>query len=280
MPTGPAATPGGQQGPVPGVPPGPASAPPSTGQTTSTGSERPGTAAAPGASVALDGELKTEEVFEETVVTASKTAQSPLDAPNSTSIITEQDIRLSGIVKIPELLRRLAGVDAMEVTGSQTEVSLRGFNQRLSNKVLVLVNGRSVYADILGATLWGGLTIGVEDIERIEVVRGPGSALYGADAFNGVINIITKLPGEGGSGFNVAYGDHNAAHGTVWASGPQQRARLYRLSAGFDDLPHAGAARCPMGARTSPWVRSTSHSRNEPCAWTARSPVPSGTTSP
>jgi len=123
------------------------------------------------------GPLKTEQVFEETVVTASRTAESPLDAPNSTSIITEQDIRLSGITKLPELLRRLAGVDIMEVTGAQTEVSLRGFNQRLSNKVLVLVDGRSVYIDLLGATLWPAISISVEDVERIEVVRGPGSAL-------------------------------------------------------------------------------------------------------
>jgi iron complex outermembrane receptor protein len=182
------------------------------------------------------GGLKTEEVFEETVVTASKAAQSPLDAPNSTSIITEQDIRLSGITKIPELLRRLAGVDIMETTGSQTEVSLRGFNQRLSNKVLVLINGRSTYVDLLGATLWGSLSIGVEDIERIEVVRGPGSALYGADAFNGVINIITKQPGEGGSGFNAGYGSNNTTHGTIWTSG-RDKELAWRLSAGYDYLP-------------------------------------------
>ena len=74
---------------------------------------------------------------------------------------------------------------------------MRGFNQRLSNKVLVLVDGRSVYVDLLGSTFWATLPIGVEDIERIEVVRGPGSALYGADAFNGVVNIITKAPGRG-----------------------------------------------------------------------------------
>lgn len=182
------------------------------------------------------GELKTEAVFEETVVTASKAAQNPLDAPNSTSIITEQDIRLSGITKIPELLRRLAGVDIMETTGAHTEVSLRGNNQRLSNKVLVLVNGRSVYVDLIGATLWGLLSIGVEEVERIEVVRGPGSALYGADAFNGVINIITRQPGEGGSGFNVGYGDRNASHGSIWASGRDAEI-AYRLSAGYDYLP-------------------------------------------
>jgi outer membrane receptor for ferrienterochelin and colicin len=182
------------------------------------------------------GALKTEQVFEETVVTASRTAQSPLDAPNSTSIITEQDIRLSGIIKIPELLRRLAGVDIMEVTGSQTEVSLRGFNQRLSNKVLVLVDGRSVYIDLLGATLWASIGVSVEDIERIEVVRGPGSALYGADAFNGVINIITKAPGTGGSGFNVGYGTTNITHGAVWASG-RDGATAYRLTAGYEFTP-------------------------------------------
>ncbi len=212
-------------GPAPGAgaPPGPARG-------------AHGVAVAPSPGNIDAGELKTEEVFEETVVTASRTAQSPLDAPNSTSIITEQDIRLSGITKIPELLRRLAGVDIMETTGAQTEVSIRGFNQRLSNKVLVLIDGRSVYVDLIGATLWGTLSIGVEDIERIEVVRGPGSALYGADAFNGVINIITKQPGEGGSGFNVGYGDRDSAHGSVWASG-RDKDLAYRISAGFDNLP-------------------------------------------
>jgi outer membrane receptor for ferrienterochelin and colicin len=219
----------------PGQPPGPpagapGAAPPALPGGAGVEGPRPGEPPKP------EGELKTEAVFEETVVTASKAAQNPLDAPNSTSIITEQDIRLSGIVKIPELLRRLAGVDVMEVTGAHTEVSLRGFNQRLSNKVLVLVNGRSVYVDLIGATLWGLLSIGVEEIERIEVVRGPGSALYGADAFNGVINIITKQPGQGGSGFNVGYGDRNSSHGSIWASGRDGEV-AYRLSAGYDEVP-------------------------------------------
>jgi outer membrane receptor for ferrienterochelin and colicin len=179
---------------------------------------------------------KTEDVFAESIVTASKGAQSPLESSSSTSVITEQDIRLSGITKIPELLRRLAGVDIMEVTGGQTEVSIRGFNQRLANKTLVLVDGRSVYADILGATIWQTLSIGVEDIQRIEVVRGPGSALYGADAFNGVINIITKRPGEGTSGVAGGYGSQATTHGSLWASGRQGELG-WRMSAGYDYLP-------------------------------------------
>jgi outer membrane receptor for ferrienterochelin and colicin len=213
---------------VPTPAPGSAPAPASAG-----GSAQ---ASASGSVPASAEGLKTEQVFEETVVTASRAAQSPLDAPNSTSIITEQDIRLSGITKVPELLRRLAGVDIMEVTGAQTEVSLRGFNQRLSNKVLVLVDGRSVYIDLLGATLWAAVSISVEDIERIEVVRGPGSALYGADAFNGVINIITKAPGTGGSGFNAGYGEMNNAHATIWTHG-RDGDTAYRLSAGYEYMP-------------------------------------------
>lgn len=182
------------------------------------------------------GAARTEDVFAESIVTASKGTQSPIDSPNSTSIITEQDIRLSGITKIPELLRRLAGLDIMEVTGGQTEVSIRGFNQRLANKTLVLVDGRSVYVDLLGATLWQALSIGVEDIARIEVVRGPGSALYGADAFNGVINIITKKPGEGKNGIAGGYGTQAATHGSLWASGRESEF-AWRLAAGYDYLP-------------------------------------------
>ncbi len=169
-------------------------------------------------------------------MTASKQAQSPLYAPNSTSIITEQDIRLSGITKIPELLRRLAGVDVMDPTAAQPEVSIRGFNQRLSNKVLVLVDGRSVYVDLLGSTFWPALSIGVEDIDRIEVVRGPGSALYGADAFNGVINIITRTPGQGRSGARAGYGEQGETHASAWATG-RDGDTAWRLSVGYDYRP-------------------------------------------
>jgi len=211
--------------------------PGSVGQATPTTPSAPVAPLAAGDTApAAVGAARTEDVFDESVVTASRGAQSPLDAPNSTSIVTEQDIRLSGITKIPELLRRLAGVDIMEVTGAQTEVSLRGFNQRLSNKILILVDGRSVYLDLLGATLWSTLSIAAEDIARIEVVRGPASALYGADAFNGVINILTKKPGEGGSGASAGFGDHDVAHASLWASG-RDKDFAWRAAAGYDYLP-------------------------------------------
>ena len=182
------------------------------------------------------GQARTDDIYQETVVTASRNAQSPLDSPNSTSIVTRQDIHLSGITRVPELLRRVAGMDVMQVTGGDTNVSMRGFNSRLANKLLVLVNGRSIYNDILGSTFWESLSIDVDQIERIEVVRGPGSALYGADAFTGVVNIITIAPGEGKTGMRVGYGDHAEAYGSAWASG-RDGDFSYRASAGYTRHP-------------------------------------------
>ena len=182
------------------------------------------------------GEARTEDIYQETVVTASRGAQSPLDSPSSTTLVTRQDIRLSGITRIPELLRRVAGMDVMQITGGDENVSMRGFNGRLSNKLLVLVNGRTVKNDVLGSTFWETLSIDVDQIERIEVVRGPGSALYGADAFTGIVNIITIAPGVGKSGVRLGYGDHAQAYGSLWATA-REGDTAYRVSAGFTRYP-------------------------------------------
>ena len=139
-----------------------------------------------------------EGVYEEQVVSASRFAQSPLDAPNATAIVTAQDIRLTGLTNLGDLLRRVAGVEVYAVTPNHAEVSIRGLNQRQSNKVLVLIDGRSLRLDFLATTWFSQMPVAVEDMERIEVIRGPASALYGADAFSGIINVITRAPGEGG----------------------------------------------------------------------------------
>ena len=199
--------------------------------------------AKPGEGVA---QAKSEDVYEQTVVTASRGAQSPLDAPNSTTIITRQDIRLSGHTRIPELLRRVAGMDIIEMTGGEEDVSMRGFNSRQANKLLVLVNGRSLFNDILGSTFWETFTIDVDQIERIEVVRGPGSALYGADAFAGVVNIITIAPGEGKTGFRVGAGDGGQGYASAWAVG-RDGDFSYRASMGYTRYPR--------------WTRETSPER-------------------
>lgn len=177
------------------------------------------------------GSQRTEDIYAERVVSASRLAQSPLDAPNSTTVVTAQDIRLSGITNIGELLRRAAGLEVMSLTTADTEISIRGLNQRLSNKVLVLIDGRSVFLDFLGATLWTILPIGVEDIERIEVIRGPASALYGADAFSGVVNILLKKPGQGDTLVTTTIGEGNTVRASARFTGRSEQVG-YRFNAG------------------------------------------------
>jgi iron complex outermembrane receptor protein len=154
-------------------------------------------------------EAKAAAGYEEVVVTASRREQSPLDAPNAVTIITDEDIRLSGARTLPDLLRRVPGMDVMAMTASDWNLSMRGFNRRVANKILVLVDGRTVYQDYIGAVLWAALSFSLEDIQRIEIVRGPGSAIYGSYAYTGIINILLKRP-EAVNGAMVYGGGGNA----------------------------------------------------------------------
>jgi iron complex outermembrane receptor protein len=175
-----------------------------------------------------------DDIYEESVAAASKgAALSPLEAPNSVTIITQQDIRLSGMTKLSDLFRRVAGIDIMDVTNGYADMSMRGFNQRMSNKLLVLVDGRSVQSEFFGNTFYDWLTIDVDQIDRIEIVRGPGSALYGADAFSGVVNIVTRAPGTGGNSIRVGAGPLGEAYGSLRTAGRNENL-AYRMSAGYN----------------------------------------------
>ena len=165
-------------------------------------------------------EESTQAPYEETVVTASRREQSTLEAPNATTVITAEEIRLSGATTLPDLLRRVPGAEVMALGVGSHNSSFRGFNQRIANKVLVLLDGRTEYQDFLGLTLWQGIPVGLDEIERIEVIRGPGSALYGANAMLGVVNIITRSPGTGPRAqLSATAGNGNSAgrlEGTFW----------------------------------------------------------------
>ena len=113
-------------------------------------------------------EAKSADIYEDVVVSASRQATSPSDAPAATTIITADQIRLSGATSIPELLRSVPGMSHLTMTSGNTNLAIRGFNQRISNKVLVLIDGRSVYLDFLGATLFRTLAYDLQDVERIE----------------------------------------------------------------------------------------------------------------
>lgn len=179
------------------------------------------------------GEEREGDTYEETVVSSSRAAQSPLDAPNATTIVTAQDIRLSGLHTFGEALRRVPGVDLMTTSPNNVQLSVRGLNQRISNRAIVLVDGRSVYLDFLGGTMFSLIPVAAEDIERIEVIRGPASALYGADAFTGVVNIITRPLGEGRSSINAGVGSHGQYRVAGTITERVERLR-FRLSGGYE----------------------------------------------
>jgi iron complex outermembrane receptor protein len=141
-------------------------------------------------------ELDLEALLDQTIVTASKYEQKLDDTPLAVTVITAEEIAASGARSIPELLYRVPGLDIIQMTSSTYDVSARGLNRAGANSVLVLVDGRSVYVDFYGVTVWEQLTVALDDIKAIEVVRGPGSSMHGASAIAGVINIITFAPDE------------------------------------------------------------------------------------
>lgn len=141
-------------------------------------------------------ELSLEDLLNTEVVTAAKRSQKISEAPAAMYVITEGDIRQSGALNIPDVLRMVPGLDVMEISATDFVVNARGFNQEMSNKMLVLIDGRSVYWDIYGLVVWDSFPVSLKEIKRIEIVKGPVSALYGANAFSGVINILTKPPEE------------------------------------------------------------------------------------
>ncbi|MFT7519940.1 MAG: iron complex outermembrane receptor protein [Kiritimatiellia bacterium] len=173
------------------------------------------------------------DAYERVVVSASRYGQAPLDSPSTITSLTSDDIHLSGARSIGDLLRRVAGVDVMSMAAGQPEISIRGFNRELNNKVLILIDGRSVYWDFIGTTQWGTFPIVMEEIERIEVIRGPGSAVYGANAVTGVVNIITKTPGERPETVaRVDVGTPDILGGAVMTTG-RAGSTSWRLSSGY-----------------------------------------------
>jgi iron complex outermembrane receptor protein len=126
------------------------------------------------------------------VTSVAKQRQPVSEAPAAVSVINQEDVRRSGATSIPDLLRMVPGVQVARVDASRWAVGARGFNDVFQNKLLVLVDGRSVYSPIFSGVWWEFQDYLLEDLERIEVIRGPGATLWGANAVNGVINITSK----------------------------------------------------------------------------------------
>jgi iron complex outermembrane recepter protein len=136
--------------------------------------------------------LSLEELLNVEVTTASRKAERLLDVAAAAFVITRDDIEQSGATSIPEALRMAPGVQVARLSNNRWAVSVRGFNGRFANKLLVLVNGRSVYSPLYSGVIWEAEDTLLDDVDRIEVIRGPGAAMWGANAVNGVINVITR----------------------------------------------------------------------------------------
>jgi iron complex outermembrane recepter protein len=136
--------------------------------------------------------LDLEDLVNIKVTSVSKKEQRLLDTPAAIYVITQEDIRHSGMTSIPELLRLVPGVNVAQIDGNIWAITARGYNGEFANKLLVLIDGRSVYTPLYSGVYWEVQDLLLEDIDRIEVIRGPGAAVWGANAVNGVINILTK----------------------------------------------------------------------------------------
>jgi len=178
--------------------------------------------------------LTLEELAEVEVYSASRRLESAQGVPSATFVLTNEDIRRSRVRSIPEALRLVPGVQVARVDANKWAVSIRGFNARSANKLLVLIDGRSVYDPLFSGVFWESQDVVLADIDRIEVIRGPGGALWGANAVNGVINIITKHARDTQGGLvSIGAGTEERAFGTArfgWKPGETQHARIYARS--------------------------------------------------
>lgn len=136
--------------------------------------------------------LSMEELMDIEVISVSKQKEKIVQAASAVQVITYEDIRSSGATSVPEALKLASNLQVAQVNASQWAISARGFNNVLANKLLVLIDGRVVYTPMYAGVFWDVQNLVLEDIERIEVISGPGGTLWGANAVNGVINIITK----------------------------------------------------------------------------------------
>jgi iron complex outermembrane receptor protein len=203
-------------------------------------------------------DLSLEQLANIEVTSVSRRAERLSDAAASIYVITGEDIRRSGVTSLPEALRLAPNLQVARTSASGYAITARGFNNSIGNKLLVLIDGRTVYTPLFSGVFWDAQDVMLEDVDRIEVISGPGGTLWGANAVNGVINIITRtahatqgaLVAAGGgnleAGGSVRYGGKLGADGhyrvygkyfdrdnTERADGTQVRDGWYNGQAGF-----------------------------------------------
>ena len=186
--------------------------------------------------------MDVEDLMAVKVTSVSKKEQSLSRTAAAVFVIDQEDIRRSGATSIPDLLRMVPGVDVQQVDANAAAISVRGFNTRFSNKLLVLIDGRTVYTPVFSGVFWEDLDMPLEDIDRIEVIRGPGATVWGANAVNGVISIFTKSSAQTKGGLVTAGGGSQThALGLVQYGGTAGKAGAYRVYGKFFDIGNSVA---------------------------------------
>jgi iron complex outermembrane receptor protein len=175
-------------------------------------------------------QLSLEELGNLAVTTTSKEPETLRKVPAAIYVITQEDIRRSGATSIPEVLRLVPGVDVARTDSDHWAVGVRGFGGQFSKSLLVLIDGRSVYSPLFAGVYWQVQDTLLEDIERIEVIRGPGGTIWGANAVNGVINIITKSAKDThGTLASLSGGSVDQGIGVFRSGGTNGRGFNYRI---------------------------------------------------
>ncbi|GMU34389.1 MAG: TonB-dependent receptor [Planctomycetia bacterium] len=170
--------------------------------------DAPGTAEEPSTDSSDDSDMEEPEAGEiedaidlyeldvPVMVNVNRRKENIKTLPYAATVITAEDIRRAGARTVPDALRLAPGVDVSDLTSGASAVSVRGMHGLLANTVLVLVDGRQIFDPMFGGTLWGNWPFQLEDIDRIEVIRGPAGVAWGANAATGIINIVTKDPND------------------------------------------------------------------------------------
>jgi len=174
-------------------------------------------------------EMSLESLMEVEVTSVARKEQSLFESAAAIHVISREDIRRSGATSIPEALRLAPGLQVARVNGNAWAISSRGFNNIVANKLLVMIDGRSIYNPVFSGVHWGQYDVVLADIDRIEVIRGPGGTLWGANAVNGVINIITRPAAETQGGLaEFGGGDPVGGYGTLRYGGELGESAHYR----------------------------------------------------
>jgi iron complex outermembrane recepter protein len=169
-------------------------------------------------------ELSLEELGEIEVTSFSRRPEPLADTPASLYVITADDIRRSGATSLAEALRLAPNLQIAQVDAGQYAISARGFNNLVANKLLVLVDGRTIYTPLFSGVFWDQQDVLLEDVERIEIISGPRAAMWGANAVNGVINVITRAAGDTrGALVSVAGGNRRQVVGLRYGGGAGTR---------------------------------------------------------